>query len=130
MFAPDTPAAPVNGQAALDTLDWVRTFVSINTTSHVPNLSLVETVRDELAHHGVKATFIHGRRRDDRQQRKVAYGTEAGLFAQAAIPTIVCGSGYIEQAHHANEYVELEQPTNGERFCEPVRRQSEGAWRC
>ncbi|CZR25348.1 Acetylornithine deacetylase [Legionella pneumophila] len=40
---------------------------------------------------------------------KVAYATEAGLFQQAEIPTIVCGPGSIEQAHRANEYVEVEQ---------------------
>lgn len=53
---------------------------------------------------------------DDRQKRKVAYGTEAGLFAQAGIPTIVCGPGHIEQAHRANEYVALEQLASCERF--------------
>lgn len=52
----------------------------------------------------------------DRERRKVAYGTEAGLFAQAGIPTIVCGPGHIEQAHRANEYVSLEQLASGERF--------------
>jgi acetylornithine deacetylase len=53
---------------------------------------------------------------DDRQKCKVAYVTEAGLFAQAGIPTIVCGPGYIEQVHRANEYVELEQLASCERF--------------
>ncbi|MEX3845450.1 acetylornithine deacetylase [Paraburkholderia sp. BR10882] len=52
----------------------------------------------------------------DPQRRKVAYGTEAGLFAQAGIPTVVCGPGHIEQAHRANEYVSLEQLASGERF--------------
>jgi acetylornithine deacetylase len=45
----------------------------------------------------------------DQQQRKVAYGTEAGLFARAGVPSIVCGPGYIEQAHKADEYVALDQ---------------------
>jgi acetylornithine deacetylase len=45
----------------------------------------------------------------DQQMRKVAYGTEAGLFARAGVPSIVCGPGYIEQAHKADEYVALEQ---------------------
>lgn len=42
-------------------------------------------------------------------KRKVAYGTEAGLFSQAGIPSIVCGPGDIQQAHRADEYVSLEQ---------------------
>ncbi|MFX7780562.1 acetylornithine deacetylase, partial [Acinetobacter baumannii] len=32
-----------------------------------------------------------------RHSNKVSYGTEAGLFQQAGIPTIVCGPGSIEQ---------------------------------
>ena len=52
----------------------------------------------------------------DTQKRKVAYGTEAGLFAQAGIPTIVCGPGHIEHAHRANEFVSLEQLASCERF--------------
>lgn len=47
---------------------------------------------------------------------KVAYATEAGLFQQAEIPTIVCGPGSIEQAHRANEYVEVEQLRQCEEF--------------
>ena len=45
----------------------------------------------------------------NRETRKVAYGTEAGLFARAGVPSIVCGPGDIEQAHKPNEYVELAQ---------------------
>ncbi|WP_043284556.1 acetylornithine deacetylase [Paraburkholderia oxyphila] len=52
----------------------------------------------------------------DRERRKVAYGTEAGLFAQVGIPTVVCGPGHIEQAHRANEYVSREQLASGEQF--------------
>lgn len=41
---------------------------------------------------------------------KVAYGTEAGLFQhQAGIPTVILGPGQIEQAHTADEYIEIEQ---------------------
>jgi acetylornithine deacetylase len=41
--------------------------------------------------------------------RKVTYGTEAGLFRATGIETIVCGPGEIQQAHTANEFVELDQ---------------------
>ncbi|KTD78794.1 acetylornithine deacetylase [Legionella waltersii] len=47
---------------------------------------------------------------------KVAYATEAGLFQQAQIPTIVCGPGSIEQAHRADEFVSLDQLARCERF--------------
>ena len=41
---------------------------------------------------------------------KVAFGTEGGLFSQnLGIPTIVCGPGFMDQGHKADEYVSLEQ---------------------
>jgi acetylornithine deacetylase len=45
----------------------------------------------------------------NQHQLKVAYGTEAGLFQAAGVPSIVCGPGDIEQAHKPNEFVALEQ---------------------
>lgn len=39
----------------------------------------------------------------------VSFGTEAGLFQQMDIPTVVCGPGSIEQAHKPDEYVTLSQ---------------------
>jgi len=56
---------------------------------------------------------------------KVSYGTEAGFFQGAGVPTIVCGPGSIEQAHKADEYVSLDQLCVCERFIEDlVARQS------
>ncbi|MEO8523598.1 MAG: acetylornithine deacetylase [Caldimonas sp.] len=46
----------------------------------------------------------------------VAFGTEAGLFQKAGIPTVVCGPGHIAQAHQADEYVSLAQLAACERF--------------
>ena len=41
---------------------------------------------------------------------KVAFGTEGGLFNHiAGIPTVVIGPGSIEQAHKADEWIELDQ---------------------
>jgi acetylornithine deacetylase len=47
---------------------------------------------------------------------KVAYATEAGLFQQAGIPTIVCGPGSIEQAHKPDEFISLDQIVQCEAF--------------
>ncbi|MDK8873788.1 acetylornithine deacetylase [Paracoccus sp. SSJ] len=35
----------------------------------------------------------------------VSYGTEAGLFHAAGIPSIICGPGSIARAHRANEFI-------------------------
>ncbi|MFL6695446.1 MAG: acetylornithine deacetylase [Ramlibacter sp.] len=47
---------------------------------------------------------------------QVAFGTEAGLFKRAGIPTVVCGPGSIEQAHQPDEYVALDQLARCEAF--------------
>ena len=46
----------------------------------------------------------------------VSFGTEAGLFQNADIPTVVCGPGSIEQAHKPNEFIALDQVAEGEAF--------------
>jgi acetylornithine deacetylase len=41
---------------------------------------------------------------------KVAYGTEGGLFQHTGgVPTVIIGPGSIEQAHKADEWIEIEQ---------------------
>ncbi|WP_404291133.1 acetylornithine deacetylase [Glutamicibacter arilaitensis] len=47
---------------------------------------------------------------------KVTYGTEAGLFSAAGIPTVVCGPGDIAQAHAPDEFIELQQIVDCENF--------------
>ena len=39
----------------------------------------------------------------------VAFSTEAGLFQEMGIDTVICGPGSIEQAHKPDEFVELDQ---------------------
>ncbi len=53
--------------------------------------------------------------RSDRFER-VSFGTEAGLFARAGIPTVVIGPGAIDEAHRPNESVSLEQLAQAEKF--------------
>ena len=47
---------------------------------------------------------------------RAAYATEAGLFANAGMPAVVCGPGHIEQAHKPDEFVELAQLERCEAF--------------
>ena len=61
---------------------------------------------------------------------QVAFGTEAGLFKSAGIPTVVCGPGSITQAHQPDEYVTLEQLARC-RFLQGLaktRRSADPAW--
>ena len=45
----------------------------------------------------------------DNSRSVVSFGTEAGLFQEIGISTVVCGPGSIEQAHKVDEFIELSQ---------------------
>jgi acetylornithine deacetylase len=53
---------------------------------------------------------------DEQRTTLVAFGTEAGLFHRAGISTVVCGPGFIEQAHQPDEFVSLDQLARCEAF--------------
>lgn len=50
------------------------------------------------------------------QTQTVPFGTEAGHYQKAGIPTVVCGPGSINQAHQPDEYITLEQLDAGVAF--------------
>ena len=54
------------------------------------------------------------------QTTLVAFGTEAGLFHQAGISTVVCGPGHVEQAHQPDEFVSLEQLARCEAYLQAL----------
>jgi acetylornithine deacetylase len=58
------------------------------------------------------AKRVAGRNRTE----SVPYGTEAGHFQAAGIPTVVCGPGSINQAHQPDEYITMEQFEAGAGF--------------
>tara|TARA_Y100000816_G_scaffold21083_1_gene13630 strand:- start:209 stop:1399 length:1191 start_codon:yes stop_codon:yes gene_type:complete len=45
----------------------------------------------------------------DNSRNVVSFGTEAGLFQEIGISTVVCGPGSIEQAHKVDEFIELSE---------------------
>lgn len=51
---------------------------------------------------------------------KVSYGTEAGLFRQMGVPTVILGPGDIAEAHRPNEFVALEQLAKCETFVQRI----------
>ncbi|MDF1794439.1 MAG: acetylornithine deacetylase, partial [Thalassobaculaceae bacterium] len=80
--------------------EWAGADIHTDRLADVPALDPAGNcqARDELS----RRCGLHG-------NDAVAFGTEAGQFQQAGIPTVVCGPGSIDQAHKANEYVEIDQ---------------------
>ncbi len=54
----------------------------------------------------------------DNGEHVVSYGTEAGQFQRAGYSAVICGPGNIDQAHQANEYIEIGQFEAGWAFME------------
>lgn len=48
----------------------------------------------------------------------VSFGTEAGLYAEAGIPTVICGPGDMTRAHKADEWIALDELAATERMLE------------
>lgn len=54
----------------------------------------------------------------DAKPRTVSFGTEAGLYAEAGIPTVICGPGDMTRAHKADEWISLDELTATDRMLE------------
>jgi len=52
----------------------------------------------------------------DNGEHVVSYGTEAGLFQDGGYSACICGPGSIDQAHQADEFIEIAQLDAGEAF--------------
>lgn len=50
--------------------------------------------------------------------RTVSFGTEAGLYAEAGIPTVICGPGDMTRAHKADEWIGLDELAATDRMLE------------
>lgn len=59
---------------------------------------------------------------DNDRIRKVGFGTEAGGFSRAGIQSVVCGPGAISQAHTPDEFIEIQQLADCERFIDDLIR--------
>ena len=60
----------------------------------------------------------------DNSREVVSFGTEAGLFQEVGISTVVCGPGSIEQAHKIDEFIELDEIKKCLKFLEGVKDKS------
>ena len=61
----------------------------------------------------------------DNSRNVVSFGTEAGLFQEIGISTVVCGPGSIEQAHKIDEFIELNEIKKCIKFLDGLKKKSE-----
>lgn len=60
----------------------------------------------------------------DNSREVVSFGTEAGLFQEIGMSTVVCGPGSIEQAHKVDEFIELNEIKKCLKFLNGIKKKS------
>jgi acetylornithine deacetylase len=109
--APDAFFADVRAYAArfLPDMHAVEpaTYIEFDHLSSLPGFD---------THDGSAITALGHGCNESRAVGKVSFGTEASLFHNADVPTVICGPGHIAQAHQPNEWVAVEQIARCEAF--------------
>jgi acetylornithine deacetylase len=75
------------------------------TITTEPDVSVPPLAPDPGSHAETLALRLAGRN----GTQAVSYGTEAGHFQLAGVPTVICGPGSIKQAHGADEWMALSE---------------------
>ncbi len=113
-FLIDIRSLAATSQTSL--LDEIRSFVdtdllpqmrAVAPEAAIDFVQIGEVPAFEASAQSDLATLI--RSHGGKECRHVAFGTEAGLFERAGIPTLICGPGSIEQAHKPDEFVAIDQ---------------------
>ncbi len=82
-------------------------FIEFDVLSSLPGFD---------THEGSDVTALGAACNGTHEFGKVSFGTEASLFHNANVPTVICGPGHIAQAHQPNEWVALDQIARCESF--------------
>jgi acetylornithine deacetylase len=96
---------------AKEVIDYAKNVLEPEMKKVAPEAGFVFEDRTEFAGldtaSDAEVTLLAKQLTGQNSHRKVAYGTEGGLFQQAGIPTVVCGPGNIDQAHKADEFIAI-----------------------
>jgi acetylornithine deacetylase len=96
---------------AKEVIDYARTVLEPEMKKVAPEAGFDFEDRSEFAGldtaPDAEVTLLAKQLTGRNSHAKVAYGTEGGLFANAGIPTVVCGPGNIDQAHKADEFIRI-----------------------
>jgi acetylornithine deacetylase len=96
---PDELLAPIRAAALPDVeIEFLSSYPPLAMTEDHPLAALAE----RLSGHAPLAA--------------VSYGTEAGLFQRAGVPTVICGPGDISRAHKPEEYITVAELTQARDF--------------
>ena len=78
--------------------------ISADCSITIEQIALVPGLSEEVD--GLAETEVR-RLTGDNSRHVVVYATEGGIFQEHGLSTVVCGPGSIDQAHQADEFIEL-----------------------
>jgi acetylornithine deacetylase len=106
-----TIAADKSADLAKEVIDYAKNVLEPEMQAVAPEAGIVFDDRSEFAGlntaENAEVTLLAKQLSGRNSHSKVAYGTEAGLFSDAGVPTIVIGPGSIDQAHKADEFIAI-----------------------
>lgn len=103
-----------------ETLEPEMRAINADCAIHTELLSRIPALEGDLLSNAVRLVrAVTG----DNDCLAVAYGTEAGFFSEAGIPTVICGPGSIEQAHKPDEFIDIAQLSLGDQFMDRLAAQ-------
>jgi acetylornithine deacetylase len=98
---------------ANEVLDYARNVLEPEMKAVAPEAGFEFFSRGEMAGldtaENADVTLLAKQLSGRNHHSKVAYGTEAGLFSNAGVPTVVIGPGSIDQAHKADEFIAVSE---------------------
>ena len=105
---------------AQEVIDYAKTVLEPEMKAVAPEAGFDFFSRGEMAGldtpENADMTLLAKQLSGRNHHSKVAYGTEAGLFSNAGVPTVVIGPGSIDQAHKADEFIAVSELEKCGRF--------------
>jgi len=117
------------GLDADEPVERVRRFASDTLLAEMRRVFTEADIRIELEEDAPfldtgaedRMTYLGMRLSGNARLGRAPFATDGGHFHRAGVPTIVIGPGSIDQAHKPNEYIEIGQISECERFLEGLK---------
>jgi acetylornithine deacetylase len=113
-------ASPFEARAVYDEVDGCAQQLETDMRARFPACSIVTEILSDVppltGAGNAPALDLAQRLTGTKDREAAAYVSEAGLFERAGLPSVICGPGWIAQAHQPDEYIEVSQLAACESF--------------
>lgn len=113
-------ASPSEARAVYDEVQAYARELESGIRARFPDCSIATEILSDVppltGAGNAPALALASRLADTADSEAASYVSEAGLFELAQLPTVICGPGWIAQAHQPDEYLALDQLAAGEAF--------------